>query len=262
LLTGGVDVQGGGGSIGERLVLTVWGWGSGEEGWHIGHWEIDGDPQQREVWDQLDEVMAKVWTRQDGGMLKVSMVGIDYGGHAGTQVLEFCRNRVNRCVPMRGSGMEGKQLLGKGSPVDVNKKNQSVVKRGVLLYMIGYEASVNHLQARLRVEKPGPGYLHFGLASDDQFLGEVFPWKRVPKNRERTKYKWECPVGSRDEGGDCTRMAYAAMLLFSKRYNRATMWDQLAALVKMPKKEVIKDSEENPVQSRVTRRPGNFVTDW
>jgi phage terminase large subunit GpA-like protein len=33
----------------------------------------------------------------------------------------------------------------------------------------------------------------------------------------------------RDEAGDCTRYAYAAMQLVSRRYNRATMWDQLAA---------------------------------
>jgi hypothetical protein len=33
----------------------------------------------------------------------------------------------------------------------------------------------------------------------------------------------------RDEAGDCTRYAYAAMQLVSRRYNRATMWDQLEA---------------------------------
>jgi len=37
------------------------------------------------------------------------------------------------------------------------------------------------------------------------------------------------PPGSRDEGGDCTRYAYAALQLVSRRYNRATMWDQLEA---------------------------------
>jgi hypothetical protein len=31
----------------------------------------------------------------------------------------------------------------------------------------------------------------------------------------------------RDEAGDCTRYAYAALQLVSRRYNRATMWDQL-----------------------------------
>jgi phage terminase large subunit GpA-like protein len=33
----------------------------------------------------------------------------------------------------------------------------------------------------------------------------------------------------RDEAGDCTRYAYAALQLVSRRYDRATMWDQLEA---------------------------------
>jgi len=91
---------------------------------------------------------------------------------------------------------------------------------------------VNHLKKQLRVEQPGPGYLHFGTASTDDFLRELFPWKSVPKTKDRREYKWEKPPGSRDEGGDCTRMAYVALQLVSRRYNRATMWDQLEAQVK------------------------------
>ena len=131
---------------------------------------------------------------------------------------------------MKGAPQKGKPLLGRGVPVDVNRKNQAATKRGVLLYHVGYDASVNHLQGRLRVEQPGPGYLHLGEASTDQFLAELFPWKRMPKrDKGQTTYSWVLPPGSRDEGGDCTRMAYAALQLVCRRYNRATMWDQLAA---------------------------------
>jgi phage terminase large subunit GpA-like protein len=90
------------------------------------------------------------------------------------------------------------------------------------------------LQGRLRCETPGPGYLHFGQAvgdsfpggSTDQFLGELFPWRRVP-NRDKTEYRWEKPRESRDEGGDCTRYAYAVLQLVARRYALGTMWDQL-----------------------------------
>lgn len=259
VLTAGVDVQGGGGAIGERLVLTIWGWGAGEEGWHIGHWSIDGDPQQQEVWIQLDQVLMTRFIREDGAELKVARGGIDHGGHAGTQVLEFCKTRSNIWAPMKGGdGGRNKVLVGKGSPVEINRKNQSIVKGSTLLYWIWYEGSVNKLQAQLRIDKPGPGYLHFGQASDDDFLAELFPWKRIPKNKERTIYKWECPVGSRDEAGDCTRMAYAALVILSRRYNRATMWDQLAAQVRRP---VVKTADENPVKSKQHAKRRNFVTD-
>ena len=71
--------------------------------------------------------------------------------------------------------------------------------------------------------------MHLGQAASDQLVRELFPWKWIPKTRERREYKWDLPPGSRDEGGDCTRMAYAALLLVARRYNRATMWDQLQA---------------------------------
>jgi phage terminase large subunit GpA-like protein len=47
-----------------------------------------------------------------------------------------------------------------------------------------------------------------------------------------TQYEWFLPQGEHDEGGDCTRYAYAALQLVARRYNRATMWDQLEAQLK------------------------------
>jgi phage terminase large subunit GpA-like protein len=235
VITAGVDVQGGGGTAGERLVVTVWGWGRGEEGWHLGHWEIDGDPQQPDTLSQLDQIAATRWVRDDGIELKLAMAGIDDGGIATQEVRNWCRTRSGTWVPMKGDGTKNKPLVGRGSPVDVNAKNQAVAKRGVLLYRVGYDASVHHLQGRLRNEIPGPGYLHLGEAATDQFLDELFPWKRMPKrDKGQTTYHWVLPPGARDEGGDCTRYAYAALQLVSRRYNRATMWEQLAAQLAGP----------------------------
>ena len=229
VLTAGVDVQGGDGSVGERLVVNVWGWGKGEEGWHIYGAEIDGDPQQDETLDQLDAVSSTKWKRDDGRELTISLGGIDDGGLATHEVRNWCRTRRGKWVPMKGAHQKGKPLLSRGVPVDINQRNKSVLKGGVHLYHVGYEASVNHLKGRLGNETPGPGYLHLGMAASDQFLDELFPWKKMPKrDKGQTTYNWELPRGARDEGGDCTRMAYAALQLVLRRYNRATAWDQLA----------------------------------
>jgi phage terminase large subunit GpA-like protein len=210
--------------------VTIWGWGRGEEAWHLGHFEIDGDPQQAETLAQLDQVAETRWQRDDGTVLSMTMGGIDDGGIATQEVREWCRTRSATWVPMKGAHQKGKALIGRGVPVDVNRKNQAVLKKGVLLYPLGYDASVNHLQGRLRNEQPGPGYLHFGEAATDQFLDELFPWKRMPRrDKGQVSYHWVLPPGSRDEGGDCTRMAYAALQIVSRKYTRATMWDQIEA---------------------------------
>jgi len=211
-------------------VVTVWGWGRGEEGWHLGHWEIDGDPQQKETLEQLERIAATKWRREDGAEVPLAMGAIDEAGHSTQEVRDWCRKQGGLWVPVRGDGAKGKPLVGRGTPVDINRKNQAVQKKGLLLYRVCYETSVSHLQGRLRNEIPGPGYLHLGEASTDQFLAELFPWKRMPKKGSRGReYHWDCPTGMRDEAGDCTRYAYAALQLVSRRYNRATMWDQLAA---------------------------------
>jgi phage terminase large subunit GpA-like protein len=235
LLTAGVDVQGGGGAVGERLVLTVWGWGRGEEGWHIAHYEIDGDPQQTETLDQLDAISETRWRREDGVELQIALGGIDDGGLATKEVRDWCRTRAGKWAPMKGISGKGRPLIDKGKAVFVDRKNQASTRRDVLLYPVGYDTSIQHLQGRLRQETPGPGYLHFGEASTDQFLAEVFPWKKLPKRQAgQTVYEWKCPPGSRDEGGDCTRMAYAALQLVSRRYARGAMWDRLAQQLTTP----------------------------
>jgi phage terminase large subunit GpA-like protein len=259
LITAGVDVQGGGGATGERLVVTFWGWGRGEEGWHLGHFEIDGDPQQPETLAQLEQIAATRWRRGDGIELRLAMGGIDDGGLATHEVREWCRTRTAQWVPMKGAHQKGKPLLGRGTPVDINSRNRAVQKRGVLLYNVGYEASVAHLQGRLRNEQPGPGYLHFGMAATDQFLAELFPWKRMPKrDKGQTTYSWVLPAGAHDEGGDCTRMAYAALQLVARRYNRATMWDQLAAsLQRAPSTAGV-----TAAKRRAAAPSGSFVSSW
>jgi phage terminase large subunit GpA-like protein len=268
-ITAGVDVQGGGGSAGERLVVTVWGWGKGEEGWHLGHWEIDGDPQQPETLDQLTQIAATKWRREDGCEMRLAMGGIDDGGYATHEVRDWCRGKSGVWVPMKGAPQKGKPLLGRGVAVDVNRKNRPLIKGGVMLYHVGYDASVNHLQGRLRNETPGPGYLHLGEASTDQFLDELFPWKRMPKrDKGQTTYHWVKPTGANDEAGDCTRYAYAALQLLSRRYNRATMWDQLERRINAVKPEPLQQQVPGPVDPIMQRRKpqakrrGNFVSGW
>ena len=234
-----VDVQGGGGTLDERLVVHVWGLGRGEEAWHLAFFEIDGDPQQASTLKQLGPIGQTEWIREDGKVLRMALGGIDEGGLATTEIRQWCASSGGRWVPVRGKSSYGQgnknlPLVGKGTPVEIDRKNRAVGKPsrgGLLLYRVGYDASIKYLQGRLRVEQPGPGYVHFGMAATDDVLAEIFPWKRIPQRRKGSEvsYSWEKPAGARDEAGDCLRYAYALLQIVARRYNRATMWDQLEA---------------------------------
>lgn len=234
-----VDSQGGGGTADERLVVHVWGFGRGEEAWHLAAFEIDGDPQQKSTLDQLIPIGETKWTREDGCQLRMALGGIDEGGLATEEIRRWCAAQGGRWVPVRGQSSYGQRnralpLVGKGKPVEIDRKNRAITRpsRGALLvYRVGYDASIKYLQGRLREEQPGPGYVHFGMAATDDVLAEIFPWRRIPKRGKsgETTYSWDKPAGSRDEAGDCLRYAYALLQVVARRYNRATMWDQLEA---------------------------------
>lgn len=253
LLTCGVDVQD------NRLAVSVWGWGEGETGWLIWHQELMGDPTQTEVWGQLDQVLVTEWATAAGKALKVSQVAVDSGGHCTHEVYRYVRDRVRQnVVAIKGSSRRNSPAVGKGSKVDVSWQGR-VLKRGVTLYQLGTDTIKTTLFGRLRHnEAGGVGTLHFGMAADEEYF------RQLTSERQALRYhrgfpirEWVKKAGDRNEALDCVVYAYAAMLLFSRRMNRATMWQQLS--------DQLERGEKAPLRSK--RQPASeaasgFVTNW
>jgi phage terminase large subunit GpA-like protein len=82
----------------------------------------------------------------------------------------------------------------------------------------------------------------------------------MPKrDKGQTTYSWVLPAGSRDEAGDCTRMAYAALQLVARRYNRATMWEQLEQQLEQQAGKPAAIAKRRPPPPS---RSGGFVSGW
>ena len=226
LLTGGVDVQD------DRIAVAIWAWGRGEECWLVWAQEIWGDPSQPELWEQLDAVLDTRWSREGGSDMKIAQLAID-SGHMAHEVYSYCRTRKTQgVVPIKGASTRGKPPIGKGTPVDINRKNQATIKGGAMLYQVGTDTIKQTIYARLRHAVAGPGYIHLGQAATDQFLEQLTPWKVQTRYiKGQAVRDWVKPSKARDEFGDCTVYAYAALQLLSRRYSRATIWDQLEAQV-------------------------------
>lgn len=233
VITVGVDTQGGGGgTLGEGFRWHVWGWGVGEESWHLAEGHLAGDPRQESTLDQLDVVASSVWHREDGAQLRATLGAIDEGGQSTEAVRRWVSTRADRWVPVRGLPQPRADLLGKGTAAQFDAKNKAKSKLGkdVLFYGVGYAASVNRWAAQLAVQEPGPGYVHLGKAASGQTLAELFPWRLMPVTPRSTEFRWSLPSGQRDEAGDCRRYAYAALGLVARRYARADeMWRRLEA---------------------------------
>ena len=253
LLTCGVDVQD------NRIAVSLWGWGEGETGWLIWHQELMGDPTQTEVWGQLDQVLVTEWATAAGKALKVSQVAVDSGGHCTHEVYRYVRDRVRQnVVAIKGSSRRNSPAVGKGSKVDVSWQGR-VLKRGVTLYQLGTDTIKTTLFGRLRHnEGGGVGTLHFGMAADEEYF------RQLTSERQALRYhrgfpirEWVKKAGDRNEALDCVVYAYAAMLLFSRRMNRATMWQQLADQLEHGKKAPLR-SKRQPAPAAVS----GFVGNW
>lgn len=147
LVTAGVDVQA------DRLEVEFIGWGVGDESWSLDYLRIVGDPTTPDLWKQLDEnVVRRTFEHPSGVRLRVSATGVD-SGYMTQQVYRFAKDRqALRVWAVKGIAGEGRPIMGRPSMRTKGK---------VPLYPVGVDTAKAVIYGRLRIEEPGPGYMHF-----------------------------------------------------------------------------------------------------
>jgi len=243
------------------LETTVWGFGRGEEMWRIWHQKIEGSPAYDEVWDQIDSIRKTQFPRQDGGTLTVRHCAVDTGGHFTQEAYEFCRSRTAEgVIGIKGSSNRSAPALGKGSKVDVNWRGR-VIKGGLTLYQVGGDTLKRTIYARLKKDGTGPGSIHFGNDVTEDYLQGLTCERLVPKTVKGFQVlTWEKPSGARNEPLDLCVYSLASLELVKRRYNRATMWDQLEAAAQQQSK---KPSDKSTSRRRRAKQSGpGFVEGW
>ena len=215
------------------LETTVWGFGRGEEMWRIWHQKVEGSPAYTEVWEQIDSIRKTQWPHENGGNMTVRHCAVDTGGHFTQEAYEFCRQRTREgVVAIKGSNTRAAPALSKGSKVDVNSKGR-LLKKGLALFMVGGDTLKRTIYARLKKDGAGPGTIHFGNDVTEEFLEGLTCERLVPKTVKGFQVlTWEKPSGARNEPLDLAVYALAMLELIKRRYNRATMWDQLEQALK------------------------------
>lgn len=202
VLTCGVDVQD------NRLEYEIVGWGLEQESWGIQYGVIMGDPGQEHVWEMLDAVLKRTYTRKDGQVLQIMTTCIDSGGHHTKEVYEFCKAReFQRVWAIKGQG-------GSGVPYIQRPKRRN--DGGVWLFGVGVDVGKDTVASRLKVEFQGPGYCHFPFEPEkgyDQvyFEGLTAEHRVIRYSKGKAVIRWEKRTsGARNESFDIRNYATAA----------------------------------------------------
>jgi phage terminase large subunit GpA-like protein len=212
------------------LEVSVWGYGKGEEAWRIWHQKIEGDPGMDDVWEQVTTIREIAWPRQGGGTMRVQFCAVDTGGHYTGEAYEYCRQYSrDGVVAIKGSSQRGATVLGKPSKQDVTFRGRTI-KNGITLYLVGTHALKRTIYSRLKIDEPGPGCIHFDNATTEQYLQGLTCERLQPRYVKGFQVlEWVKPSGARNEPLDLKVYCLAMLELLKRRYNRATMWEQLAA---------------------------------
>ncbi|MFH5926435.1 phage terminase large subunit family protein [Roseomonas xinghualingensis] len=203
IITVGGDVQD------DRIELEVVGWGRNEESWSIAHKVIEGDPDQQATWDLVDQFLKRRWSRADGRTFAAAAACIDSGGHHTQRVYAFAKARLGRRIwAIKGESAQG----GQRSPVWPAKRPTSKTKASFRPIIIGVNAAKDVIRARLHIEKPGPGYMHFPADRDLNYFAQMTSERSVVKQVRGQRFRvWELPPGRRNEALDLRVYAYAAL---------------------------------------------------
>ncbi len=196
VLTAAVDTQD------NRLEYEVCGWGRDEESWGIFKGIILGKPDQARTWQELDEVLDRVYHYADGTGLKILRTFIDSGGHYSSAVLSYCmENFTKQRFAIKGMGGPGIPLIHKISPT----KGYG----NIPLVILGVNDGKQQIMNALAVESPGPRYAHFPKDEeaplnhrgydDLYFKGIISEHKKRIKHNGIIKEIWDPTQGVRNE---------------------------------------------------------------
>lgn len=174
LVTAGVDTHD------NRLDIQIKAYGPGEESWVVFWGSLWGDPDQADVWKQLDEMLYRTYKHSSGVELPIITMAIDTGGHRAQAVYKYARSRAPKVIACKGSSSKGRPIIGKPSKQDIDVLGKKI-KKGVDLWPVGTEIAKGMIYNRLKITEKGPGYCHFPLDIGEEYYLQLTAEKLVKR---------------------------------------------------------------------------------
>lgn len=220
-----VDVQG------DRFECAAIGYGDGLECWVIERWAIetlaDGltslQPlRYSEHWGALLPLFRREWPLADGSgdTAKALTVAIDARGGGAELATGFWHMCVaagihrNRVTLLQGGNNPNAELISRQRRADEKTKG-GAKRNSPAKWTVNVHRLKDTLDARLRRDTPGPGYIHFPESFSEMHFLELTA-------EEKQKGKWT-KIRPRNETLDLLIMSYAALLRPPFAGTRTTM---------------------------------------
>jgi phage terminase large subunit GpA-like protein len=193
-LTAGVDVQS------DRLEGEIVAWGRDFESWSVAYHAIHGDISQPDLWNRLDELLARSWPHSSGMPMAIQACCID-ASFAGAEVTAFTRNKHGRRIyATKGmSSAFGKPIWPRRASYDKNR---------MPLYLVSADEAKLWVANRMRIERPGAGYMHTPVSRPRDWFEQLTVEKLVLVKGQR---KWVNALRARNEAFDCRALAVCAL---------------------------------------------------
>lgn len=207
VLTAGVDMQM------DRLEVEVVAWGEGEESWSVDYQVLWGDPLARDVWDELDELLATRYRHESGADLPIVAAAVDTGGTSGyTQAAyDWLRGKTGRRI----FGIKGVPGWGRPIVAAPSRKQSGKNARKVDLFLVGADEAKLWIMRRLAIVKPGPGFCHFPDDRGPEYFDGLTAEKLVTRYVKGYAQRVWHQVRPRNEPLDCRAYALAALKILN-----------------------------------------------
>lgn len=210
ILTAGIDVQR------DRFEVSVYGWGAGRERWGILHKVIYGRPDDPETQRQLDAlILHTTFVLSTGAETRITCTCMDSGDGEFTNVIyKYTRQReAARVFSIKGRGGIGVPFI---SPPTKNNA------AGATLFTLGVDSGKSIVMNNLKLEDPGPAFIHFSRAENAGFNEEFFKQltaeifvSTFEKGKAKTEWR---KIRERNEALDCAVYATAALELVNPNF--------------------------------------------
>jgi phage terminase large subunit GpA-like protein len=231
VLTAGVDVQH------DRLAVSIWAWGRGEEAWLVYWGEIHAktttvdrtDP----CWRELDELLFTPREHARGYRIGVQSLSIDASdGQTSDTVYWWVRTRLRRgAMAVKGDSHDYGRREIYSAPKKIDYRTKTKASRaGVQVYMVGTHKAKDLLigdNGRITLTGEGPGRLHWYQDVRADWYAQMTAEVKAPHRNLRGKLTWQLKAGQRNEALDCAVYALHAARAIRIHLWSDAKWDQV-----------------------------------